>query len=95
MIRSLSSSVDSAVGIYAFKTAVGSFKSLTITMMFSEFWNSCSMYCFNFFLNFLYLYLDYLCLDVIPKTAPTFSTSTLKLLIDDVYTWWLKRMPCL
>ena len=93
MIRYLSYSSDIAVGLYVFKIVVGYFKSLTRTIMSSEFWNSLKMYCFIFSLNFLYWSLASLCSDVAPKTAPKSSTSNLKFLIDDVYAGWLKVPP--
>ena len=86
MIGDFPSSVDSAAGLDVFKTVVGSFESLTRTMMYSGFWNSHRMYCYIFDLNFLYCYLDFLCSEVVPRTAPKSSTSTLKFLIEYVYT---------
>ena len=93
MIGSFSSSDYSAVGIDVFKTILGSFKYLTRTIMSSELWNTLSMYCFRFSLDFLYWYLASLCSDVVPKTAPKFYTSSLKFLIDDVYAGQLKLLP--
>ena len=62
-------------------------------MMSLGFWNSLKMYFFSFFLNFLYWSLASLCSDVVPKTAPKYSTSPLKFLVDNVYAEWLKRPP--
>ena len=62
-------------------------------MMSSGFWNILSMYSFRFSLNFLYWCLACLCSDVVRKTAPKSSTSTLMCLIDDVYSGQLKRPP--
>ena len=93
MIGSFSSSADITVGLDVFKIVVGSFKSLTRTIVSSGFWNSIRMYCFVFLLNFLYWYLAYICSDVVPKTAPKSSISPLKLLIDDVCAGRLKRPP--
>ena len=82
------------MGLRVFKTVVGYSKYLTRTMMSSGFCNYHMMYYFSFSLNFLYWSLDFICLDVVPKTAEKSYTSTLNLLIDDVYTRRLKRPPC-
>ena len=94
MIGYFPSCVDSAIGLDVSSTVMGSFRSCTITMMSWGFWNYRSTHCFSFSLNFLYSSLDYLCLDVGPKTAPKWSTSPLNFRIDDVYAGWLKRPPC-
>ena len=84
---------DISVRLDVFKTVVGSFKSLTKTMMYSGLCNYCRMYCFSFSLNFLYWYLDSLCLEVVPMAAQNLSTSPIKFLIDDVYARRLKHLP--
>ena len=92
MIRSFLSSVDSDVGLNVFKIVAGYFKSLTRTMMSLGFWNYLMMYCFRFSPKFLYLSLDFICLEVVPKTVPKFSTSPLKFPIDYVYAGRLKHL---
>ena len=93
MIGSFYSSSKIAVGLDVFRSLVEYFKPLTRTMMSSGLWNYIRMYCLRLSLNFLYLSLAYICLDVVPKTAPKSSTSPLKCLIDDVYAGRLKLLP--
>ena len=93
MIRHFSSSDYSAVGIDVFKIVVVSFTFMTRTMMFWGFWNSLRMYCFRFYMNFLYWPLASLFSDVVPKTEPKSYTSPLKFLIGDVYSGRLKLPP--
>ena len=87
------SSGGSDVGLDVFKTVIGSFKYLIITMMYSGSWNYHRMYSFFLLLNVLYWSLASLCSSAVPNTTPKLSTSTLKLLIHDVYTGRLKRPP--
>ena len=94
MIEYLLSSTNSDVGIDVFRIDLGSFKSLTRTMLSSGLCNYPRMYCLSFSLNFLYLPLAFLCSDVVTKTAPKYSTYPLKFLIDDVYDGRLKLPPC-
>ena len=93
MIGSFLNSADSDVGLDAFKIIVGYFKSLTKTMTSSGFWNTLRIYCFRFLLNVLYWSLASFFSNVVPKTVPEYSTSTLKFLINDVYAGRLKRPP--
>ena len=86
MIGSFLYSDDSAVGIDMFKKIVGSFKYLTITIVYSGFCNTLRMYCLSF---------SSLCSDMVPKTAPKSSTSHLKFLINDVYYGILKLLSIL
>ena len=92
MIRSFLSSVDSTVGLDVLKIVLGYFKDLTRKMVSSGLWNYCRMYRLSFSLKFLYWYLASLCLAVVPKNAPTFSTSPLKFPINDVYDGRLKHL---
>ena len=91
---SFSSSVDISVFIGVFSTVSGYFTPCTRAMIYYVFWNSSSTYCFSFLLNFLNWYFSSLCLDVVPKTVPKFSTLPLKFLINGVCAVQLKCMLC-
>ena len=94
LIKSLSYSVDSDLGLDVSSIVIGSFKYHTITMMSSWFSDYPRVYCFIFLKNFLYWYLASICSSMEPNTTPKSYTSILKLQTNNVYAGRLKRLPC-